>query len=168
MEKLAAHESPGVMHRAFSVFLFDAEGRVLLQRRADEKHHFRGRWSNTCCSHPRPGEGVEDGASRRLREELGIDATASEVGSFTYRALDADSGLVEVEFDHVLVGRHAGPARPDPDEVSEVRWVTLADLRRRLETEPEAFTPWLAPALQVVERHLTTRASEPPAVAVGE
>jgi len=162
MAKLAAHESPGVMHRAFSVFLFDRDGRVLLQRRAEHKHHFRGRWSNTCCSHPLPGETVREGAARRLREELGIDAEAEEVGSFTYRASDPDSGLVEVEFDHVLVGRHDGGATPDPAEVGEVQWIELEQLRAQLDASPESFTPWLPLALDVVERHT----AEQPAVPV--
>ena len=152
MGKLDAHASPGVLHRAFSVFLFDRRGRLLLQRRSEQKHHFRGRWSNTCCSHPRPGETVAAGATRRLREELGISASVREVGSFTYRAADPDSGLVEVEFDHVLVGRHDGGADPDPAEVGEVRWVALADLRRQLLADREAFTPWLPLALEVVDR----------------
>lgn len=151
MPKLAAHEGAGVLHRAFSVFLFDDDGRVLLQRRADDKHHFRGRWSNTCCSHPLPGESVTEAASRRLSEELGIEAEAREVGSFTYRAQDPDSGLVEVEFDHVLVGRHQGEIAPDPAEVGAVRWMDVDELRRTIATDPDAFTPWLPLALDVLD-----------------
>jgi isopentenyl-diphosphate delta-isomerase len=151
MAKLAAHRSPGVLHLAFSVFLFDEQGRLLLQRRASHKHHFRSRWSNSCCSHPRPGEALAAAAERRLQEELGVVAEVRPVGSFTYEAVDPDSGLVERELDHVFVGRYDGPVDPDEQEVDAVDWVDLADLRRRLSDEPERFTPWLPMALAVVD-----------------
>ena len=147
-DKLAAHQHPGVLHRAFSVLLFDPAGRLLLQRRASSKYHFRSRWSNSCCSHPRPGEDVVQAGQRRVREELGLDVELSLRTSFEYRAVDPDSGLVEHELDHVLVGRTADLPRPDPAEVDDVRWVDPARLARELEREPEEFTPWLALALR--------------------
>ena len=153
-EKLAAHQPPGQRHRAFSLFVHDGRGRLLLQKRADSKHHFAGRWSNTCCSHPRPGEEVVEAAVRRFGEEIG--AVASDllvVGSFEYRALDEASGLVEHELDHVVVGyldpgATSGLAAFDRCEVSAVRWVDIDELRAEMAATPDAFTPWLAPALK--------------------
>jgi isopentenyl-diphosphate Delta-isomerase len=156
MEKLTAHQGPGRLHRAFSVFLLDGDGRILLQRRAVTKHHFRDLWSNSCCSHPRPDESVTDAGVRRVAQELGIElapGTLREVGSFVYRAEDPGSDLVEHEWDHVLVGRCTGRPEPvpDPDEVGDWRWVTRAALDGELTSTPEAFTPWLRPALEVLE-----------------
>jgi|GEM_PF-623825 len=151
MDKLAAHSGFGVLHSAFSVFLYDTAGRVLLQRRAEKKHHFRNKWSNTCCSHPLPGETVTAAASRRLLEEVGITASVEVVGSFTYRAPDLDSGLIEVEFDYVLIGEYEGEVAPNPEEVSDVQWVKYEELRGQIAINPEAYTPWLSLALDVLE-----------------
>jgi isopentenyl-diphosphate delta-isomerase len=154
MEKLEAHRGDGHLHRAFSVFLIDGDGRILLQQRAATKHHFRSLWSNSCCSHPRPGEEVTAAGARRLREELGIDldaAALTDVGSFVYRAEDAGSGLVEHEWDHVLVGRHDGDPAPAPDEVDDWRWIDRAALDAELARDPDAFTPWFALALAVLD-----------------
>jgi isopentenyl-diphosphate delta-isomerase len=148
--KLAAHQHPGVLHRAFSVLLFDGRQRLLLQRRAAAKYHFRHRWSNSVCSHPRPGEDLVDAGRRRVHEELGLAVELEHRASFEYRAVDLDSGLVEHELDHVLVGTTDGAPRLDPDEVSEVRWVGADELAHWLEREPEVFTPWFVPALRAV------------------
>lgn len=151
--KLDAHRPPGLLHRAFSVFLFDRHGNVLLQRRASAKHHFADRWSNACCSHPAPGESVLDAAVRRCRQELGVAvADAAEVGSFLYRAEDPVSGLVEHELDHVVTARVAGPLHPNRAEVGAHRWVQPAELRAWLGSGRAPVTPWLAPAFDVVER----------------
>jgi isopentenyl-diphosphate Delta-isomerase len=155
MDKLAAHQGAGHLHRAFSVFLVDGAGRLLLQRRAATKHHFRSLWSNSCCSHPRPGEGLEDAGVRRVHEELGVELDPSaltDVGSFVYRAEDPASGLVEHEWDHVLVGRFDGTPAPRHDEVEDWRWVGRAALDDELAQHPEAFTPWFALALDVLDR----------------
>src|SRR5437764_8203432 len=114
-DKAAAHEAPGRLHLAFSVFLFDPSGRVLLQQRAAGKALFAGLWSNSCCSHPRPGENVADAGRRRVREELGIGCDLEEVGVFAYHAHDAVSGLDERERVHVLAGWMAGATAPVPD-----------------------------------------------------
>lgn len=146
--KLAAHAAPGTPHLAFSVLLFDEAGRVLLQRRAAGKYHFAGRWSNSCCSHPRPGEDVMTAARRRLSEELGVWATSIErAGAFWYQAQDPASGLVEHEYDVVLRGRIAGAPEPDPAEVGEVAWMSPAEARRLCERSPDEVTPWLAGVL---------------------
>ena len=150
-EKLRAHRPPGLLHLAFSVFVYDEEGRLLLQRRAFDKHHFRNLWSNTCCSHPRPGESTVEGGARRLREEMGIQVDLSVVGRFTYRAEDPESGLVEHEVDDVLSGTYAGDPIPDPREVSEWRWAEVDVLQRDLVDRPGEYSPWLGPALRVLE-----------------
>jgi isopentenyl-diphosphate Delta-isomerase len=150
-DKLEAHRDGGRLHLAFSVFVFDTEGRVLLQRRAPGKYHFAGRWTNTCCSHPMPGEGVVEAGVRRLDEEMGITTSLTDVGSFIYRAEDAASGLTEYELDHVLIGEYDDDPVPNPDEADAWRWVTLADLHSDLTTNPNRYTPWLAPALRLVQ-----------------
>lgn len=149
MPKLDAHIAPGTLHRAFSVVLFDLDGRVLLQRRAWSKHHFRGLWSNTCCSHPRPGETLDGAARRRLDEELGLHHTGvlQHRGSFVYRSQDLASGLVEHELDHVLVGLCSGTPAPDRCEVAALAWHAPDDLARRIVERPGDYTPWLGAVL---------------------
>lgn len=150
--KIRAHERGGVLHRAFSVFLFDAAGRTLLQKRAVGKYHFGGLWTNACCGHPRPGEGVADAGRRRLHEEMGIDAALEPVGTFVYRATDERTGLTEHELDHVLVGRFEGDPEPDPTEAEGWRWVTIDELERELHGSRASFTPWFAPAWREARR----------------
>lgn len=146
--KLAAHRPPGLLHRAFSVFLYDGGSRVLLQRRAGDKQHFRGRWANACCSHPRPGEDPVRAGERRLREEMGIDATLRALGSFRYRERDPETGLVEHELDHVLTGMHDGDPQPDPAEVDAWAWIGVAELRDRIDERDPTLAPWVAHAVQ--------------------
>ena len=141
-EKLAAHRDGGALHRAFSVFVFDDDGRLLLQRRASGKYHFGGLWTNTCCGHPRPSEAPIDAARRRLREEMGIDASLEFRGKFLYEASDPGSGLTEREFDHVFAGQFNGDPEPDPSEADDWRWVDPAELERSLDSDRERFTPW--------------------------
>lgn len=149
-EKLAAHES-GRLHRAFSVFILNGAGELLLQRRAVGKYHSPGLWSNACCSHPRPGEGTAAAAHRRLGEELSFDCGLEHVGSFLYRA-DVGNGLVEHELDHLFLGYWDGTPIPAPEEVGAVRWLGLPELRREIGDSPEAFTYWLRVALRELER----------------
>ncbi len=142
-DKLTVHRD-GRLHRAVSVFLFDDAGRWLLQRRADGKYHAPGLWSNTACTHPRPGEAPPDAAARRLREEMGVRCLLKPAFSFLYRAeiLGGPEPLVEHEFDHVFVGRFSGEPAPAPDEVSAWRWVGAEALRDELARAPERYTPW--------------------------
>jgi isopentenyl-diphosphate Delta-isomerase len=148
-EKLAAHRE-GLLHRAFSVFVLDDEDQVLMQRRAAGKYHSGGLWANACCSHPRPGEAVEEGATRRLREELGFACQVTPVGAVIYRA-EVGSGLVEHEYDHLLLGRWTGIPLPDPEEVEEWRWVEVEELRRWVVDRPETLAPWFAVAFRKLE-----------------
>lgn len=145
-EKLQVHRE-GALHRAFSVFVFDAAGCLLLQRRAAEKYHSGGLWSNTACGHPRPGEATRAAARRRLREEMGIDCELRAAFGFIYRA-ELDGALVEHEYDHVFVGRYEGDPAPDPAEVEGWRWVTMGELRRALRAEPQRYSPWLKLAVE--------------------
>ncbi|HEX9582373.1 MAG TPA: isopentenyl-diphosphate Delta-isomerase [Gemmatimonadales bacterium] len=144
-EKVAAHRD-GLLHRAFSVFLDDRDGQLLLQRRALHKYHSGGLWSNACCGHPRPGESTADAARRRLREELGVETTLTPAGTFTYRAEFAN-GLVEHEVDHVFMGRLDGEPRPDSREVAQWQWMAVSALIADLEVHPGRYSAWLKPAL---------------------
>ena len=141
MEKLEAHRQ-GALHRAISVFIFDDEGRVLLQKRHKGKYHSKGQWANACCSHPAPDELPFAAARRRLREEMGFETTLRFLFRILYCA-DVGNGLVEHEFVHVFAGHYDGPVRPDPAEAEGYQWLTFDDLLQAVEREPQAFAPWL-------------------------
>lgn len=138
--KLQAHRD-GALHRAVSVFLFNDDGEVLLQRRADGKYHSAGLWSNACCSHPRSGEKPEAAASRRLNEEMGLSVPLEFVFHFTYRC-SFPGGLSEHEFDHVFVGHTNSDPTPDASEVSGWRWEPVDAVADELKMNPERFTAW--------------------------
>lgn len=145
-EKLAAHTA-GRLHRAFSIFIFNSEGRLLLQRRAKAKYHSGGLWSNTCCGHPRPDESTRAAARRRLREEMNFDCELSAAFEFIYRAELANE-LVEHEYDHVFVGEFDGAFIPEASEVEDWKWTTPCELRRDVRERPEEYTYWLSVALE--------------------
>ncbi|MEV2223680.1 isopentenyl-diphosphate Delta-isomerase [Nocardia vinacea] len=149
-----AHRAPGQLHRAFSVLLYDASGRILLQRRAAVKTRFPQRLSNTCCGHPAPDRDVLAAASIRLMEELNLAVTdLTEVGIYRYRAADPRGDQVEHEWDHVLVGVKSGDLpRPDPAEVSECLWVDPAELLEDISATPDSYTPWLRGVLDIATR----------------
>lgn len=140
MEKLEAHQK-GLLHRAFSVFIINSKGELLLQQRAADKYHSGGLWTNTCCSHPLPDEDVLTASHRRLREEMGFDCELKEIFSFTYRA-EFDNGLTEYEFDHVLLGQYDGEIQPDGTEVMNYKFASPDDIRHLLLIAPETFTHW--------------------------
>ncbi|HEY0075387.1 MAG TPA: isopentenyl-diphosphate Delta-isomerase [Abditibacteriaceae bacterium] len=142
LPKRQAHEDGGVLHRAFSIFIFDSAQRMLLQLRGKDKYHFGGRWTNACCSHPRRGEELQEAAHRRLREELGFDVPLQELFSFTYRAYDEKSGLTEHEFDHVFIGHYDGVPQPNPQEVDDWKWVSISELEDDLTQHPDQYTAW--------------------------
>ena len=151
MEKLAVHRE-GLLHRAFSVFVFDGDGRLLLQRRASGKYHSPGLWSNTCCGHPRPGEETRAAARRRLVEEMGLRCELTYVHSFIYRA-ELGNGLWEHELDHVFVGTTRNEPSPHPDEVAEWRAVPRAALEAELVNAPDAFTVWFPQCVHAAWDH---------------
>jgi isopentenyl-diphosphate Delta-isomerase len=145
-EKLAAHRPPGQLHRAFSVFLFDERGRMLIQRRALSKYHSPGVWSNTCCGHPYPGEAPFAAAARRTFEELGVSPSLlAEAGTVRYNHPDPTSGLVEQEFNHLFVGIAGAGPTPDPDEIAECAFVSPDDLAARMAAAP--FSAWFMTVL---------------------
>ncbi|PEN13844.1 isopentenyl-diphosphate delta-isomerase [Longibacter salinarum] len=156
-EKLEAHVH-GWLHRAFSIFVFDSRGRLLLQKRADDKYHSAGLWSNTCCSHPRPDEDLEEAVQRRLVEEMGFDCDVHHAFQFVYRA-DVGEGLVEHELDHVFIG-HADPTvNANSDEVSDWAWVTPEDLLADVAARPERYTFWFRHILDRTLAHVSARAA---------
>jgi isopentenyl-diphosphate delta-isomerase len=140
LEKMEAHRK-GVLHRALSVILFNSKGEILLQKRAKSKYHSGGLWTNTCCSHPRPGELVADAASRRLKEEMGINLKLKASGSFTYRA-ELDKDLVEHELDHVFTGRFDGEPIINSHEVEDWKFISLKSLAEDVAQHPGHYTEW--------------------------
>jgi isopentenyl-diphosphate delta-isomerase len=138
--KLEAHRN-GLRHRALSVIVGDGRGQVLLHRRAFGKYHSEGLWTNTCCSHPRPGERTIDAAVRRLGEEMGIACPLTLMFSMNYRA-DVSNGLVEDEIVHVFGGRFTGTPTPNPSEVSAWCWKSFTEVEREVDERPEIYTVW--------------------------
>ena len=141
--KLPAHRN-GKLHRAFSILISNNRGELLLQRRAGGKYHFASLWSNTCCGHPRPGEGTCAAAERRLWEEFGFTVALQKLDAFQYRAEDVNSGLIEHEYLHVLHGCFDGEPTPNPDEIGAYRWMRPDNIQRSLTRCPDWFTPWFA------------------------
>ncbi len=140
-EKLSAHLE-GKLHRAFSIFIFNNKGELLLQKRAFNKYHSGGLLSNTCCSHPKPNEPLADAAHRRLREEMGFDCEITERFNFTYY-IQLKHGLFENEYDHVFVGEFNGEPQPNHEEVSHWKWITPEALKDELKEQPDQYTYWL-------------------------
>lgn len=149
MEKLEAHKK-GLLHRAFSVFIFDSMGNMLLQQRARGKYHSAGLWSNACCSHPRPGEDISASAVRRLQEEMGFTTKLEKIFEFTYKA-NLDNALIENEFDHVLAGIYEGPVLFNKEEVMAVQYIRMNELKKELEDSPAGFTVWFRIAFPKIE-----------------
>lgn len=141
MEKMEAHRK-GLLHRAFSVFLFNAKGEVMMQQRSLEKYHSPGLWSNTCCSHPHVGESLQEAVHRRLMEEMGLQADTQHVYSFIYKA-DFDNGLCEHEFDHVFVGFCDELPQINPSEVAAWKFISIDDLQKDLHEKASEYSVWL-------------------------
>ena len=139
-EKLKAHRE-GKLHRAFSVFVFNTSGELLLQKRSETKYHSGGLWTNTCCSHPRPGESHDCAARQRLYEEMGFDCELTELFSFIYRT-KLEHNLFEHELDFVFVGRYDGQPVPNPNEVEDWKWMDIEELKRDVGKNPEHYTYW--------------------------
>ncbi len=140
MEKMEAHRK-GLLHRAFSIFLFNDANELLLHKRAASKYHSGGLWTNTCCSHPRVGETLIEAANRRLMEEMGIETAMTPQFHFVYRA-ELDNELTEYELDHVLFGKFNGVPTINLEEVSDWQYVSMEHIREELRTSPEKYTAW--------------------------
>ncbi|HQX98958.1 MAG TPA: isopentenyl-diphosphate Delta-isomerase [Flavobacteriales bacterium] len=151
MEKLEAHRT-GRLHRAFSVFIFNAQGELLLQQRAANKYHSASLWTNTCCGHPRPGEALVAAGERRLEEEMGLHVPLRPAFHFTYAA-KLEDGLTEHELDHVLIGRSDRDPRPDPEEAADWRWVDRATLEGELAAHPGLYTVWFLLCVKAAWEH---------------
>lgn len=146
MEKLEAHEK-GILHRAFSIFIFNKKGEMLLQQRAKTKYHSPGLWTNTCCSHPRPNEEIKTAAQRRLVEEMGMTTELFHKGSFIYKA-KFDNDLTEHEFDHIFTGESDTDPLINKEEVETFRWLDVTEIKKQIIESPNEFTVWFKIALE--------------------
>jgi isopentenyl-diphosphate Delta-isomerase len=151
MEKMEAHQL-GLLHRAFSILVFNTKGELLIQQRAAEKYHSAGLWTNTCCSHPLAGSAIEDTIHARLQHEMGFDCELQFLYKFEYRKEFAN-GLTEHELDYVYVGISDATPHPNPAEASAYRWVSWPDLLHEWDNHPERFTFWLGLILEQAEIH---------------
>jgi isopentenyl-diphosphate delta-isomerase len=143
-KKLKVHQE-GLLHRAFSIFVMNEEGQLMLQKRAIEKYHSGGLWANTCCSHPLKGENTEETIHERLVEEMGFDCGLESLFKFTYRA-ELDNDLVEYELDQVYIGHYEMDPVPNPAEVCDWKWIDIEFLKEDLEKSPDDYVYWLKAA----------------------
>jgi isopentenyl-diphosphate delta-isomerase len=148
MEKQQAHIE-GLLHRAFSIFIFNSEKKLLLQKRASSKYHCGGLWTNSCCSHPRENENIQDAANRRLAEEMGMQCSLKPIFTFMYKA-EFDNGLIEHEFDHVFFGESNQTPKINTEEVEAYRYISMDALQQEIKEFPDKFTPWFIIALDRV------------------
>jgi isopentenyl-diphosphate delta-isomerase len=155
MEKMEAHRL-ALLHRAFSVFIVNSQGEMLLQQRAPEKYHSAGLWTNACCSHPRPGEDTRQAALRRLHEELGFTTELEKIFDFTYKSAFGN-GLTEFEFDHVFMGNYDLAIHPNREEVSDIAFYTLDFISADLSEHPERYTSWFHLAFPMVKKWINSR-----------
>jgi isopentenyl-diphosphate Delta-isomerase len=141
LEKMEVHQL-GLLHRAFSVFIFNSKGELLMQQRAEDKYHSASLWSNTCCSHPQFGEDLKDAVNRRLLEELGLTVETEFLFSFIYK-IKFGNGLTEHEFDHVFFGISDRKPSPDPTEIKNIKYMSPEELDTDLEANPQHYSEWL-------------------------
>lgn len=148
IEKMEAHVK-GKLHRAFSIFVFNNKGEMMIQRRALHKYHSGGLWTNTCCSHPNAGEALEEAVHRRLVQEMGFDCELKEIKSFLYHA-HLDNNLIEHELDHIFVGYYENEPEINKEEVEEWMWISCDELKKEINNHPEKFTYWFKVAMDEV------------------
>ena len=153
MEKIEAHEK-ALLHRAFSVFVFNDKNELMLQQRAHSKYHSPGLWTNTCCSHQREGESNVQAGMRRLQEEMGFTTSLKDTISFIYKA-PFDNGLTEHEFDHILVGSYNEEPHVNPEEVAHWKWMSLADVEQDMEQNPNIYTEWFKIIFEKYYAHIS-------------
>ena len=158
MPKLEAHEK-AVLHRAFSVFVFNDKNELMLQQRALQKYHSPGLWTNTCCSHQREGESNIEAGKRRLQEEMGFVTDLKESISFIYKA-PFDNGLTEHEYDHVMIGTYNSTPIINPDEVASWKWMPLENVKVDIELHPESYTAWFKIIFDKFYEHINITSNE--------
>lgn len=154
-EKMEAHEK-ALLHRAFSVFIFNSKGEMLLQQRAFEKYHSGGLWTNACCSHPYEGQDTLAAAEKRLQEEMGFTVPLIKAFTFVYKA-PFDNGLTEHEYDHVFTGVYDGAVNPDKEEVAACCFKTIGEIKTLLQQNPEDYTAWFKIAFPKIEDYLAAK-----------
>jgi isopentenyl-diphosphate Delta-isomerase len=155
MEKMEVHRK-ALLHRAFSVFIFNSKGQMLLQKRAGAKYHSPGLWTNACCSHPEPGQTTLSAAAKRLMEEMGFTTSIEKAFDFIYKA-PFDNGLTEYEFDHVYVGSYDGAIFPNKEEVSAYCFKTPDQIKDLLESHPQNYTEWFKIAFPKLQKYLVAK-----------
>jgi isopentenyl-diphosphate Delta-isomerase len=162
MEKMEVHLK-GLLHRAYSVFILNEKGEMLLQKRAAGKYHSPGLWTNACCSHPQPGQELIPAATIRLQEEMGFTTSLEKAFDFIYKA-SFDNGLTEYEFDHVLLGNYDGPIHPNYEEVEDYRYLSLTEIKKLVQSNSSDYTPWFKIAIpklaEYLENQLNKRVAE--------
>ncbi|MDQ3193257.1 MAG: isopentenyl-diphosphate Delta-isomerase [Bacteroidota bacterium] len=151
-EKLLVHQL-GLLHRAFSVFVFNTKGELLLQQRADEKYHSPGIWTNTCCSHPNDGEELKDAVNRRLIQEMGMSCKTQFAFSFIYK-VKFENGLTENEYDHVFFGVTDDLPKPEKQEVKDWKYISLTSLETEINQNPENYSEWMKICLPELRKHI--------------
>ncbi len=147
--KLEAHQK-GLLHRAFSIIIWNEQNEILIHQRAFGKYHSEGLWTNTCCSHPKVGETVLEAAHRRLQEEMGFDCELDQKFHFIYQ-VELENHLIEHELDHILIGKFNENPNPNPEEVQNFRWISLEELKLEIAQNPERFTFWFKEIIQQYE-----------------
>ncbi len=155
MPKMEAHEK-ALLHRAFSVFVFNDKNELMLQQRALHKYHTPGLWTNTCCSHQREGESNIEAGKRRLMEEMGFVTELEESISFIYKA-PFDNGLTEHEYDHILLGKYSGEPNINPDEVAAWKWMALEDVKTDIAKNSENYTAWFKVIFDKFYEHINIK-----------
>lgn len=159
-EKLSVHER-GLLHRSFSIFIFNSSGELLLQKRAAGKYHSGGLWSNTCCSHQKPTDKIlEKAARQRLAEELGLDCELKEIFCFVYKA-KVGAGLIENEFDHVLAGVSDKKPKPNPEEASDYKYLPLTEIKKDVAANPEKYTAWFKIIIKKYFKNISAAIKKP-------
>ena len=146
MPKMEAHQK-GILHRAFSIFIINSQNQILLQKRSANKYHSAGLWTNTCCSHPREGENIIDAGSRRLHEEMGIKTDLKVAFNFTYKA-ELENGLIEHEYDYVLIGEFNGTPKLNKDEAEDWKWISIEEVRKDIIENETDYTVWFVIAFE--------------------
>jgi isopentenyl-diphosphate delta-isomerase, type 1 len=149
IEKMEAHYK-GILHRAFSILVFNSDNQLLLQKRSVQKYHSPGLWTNTCCSHPQFGEDLHTAVYRRIKEEMGFTCNLKEIFSFIYK-VEFEDNLFENEFDHVFIGKYDGEVIPNKEEVDDFKWVDINHIKEDIRVNPEKYTYWFKTLINKIE-----------------